>query len=126
MGTDTAGCVCHASGCGLSAGVNINHGNTASRKDDFIVNKENRKNRRLRDELGDYHVLITCLKGFPGHPEGKESACSAGDLGLISGLGKAPAEGSGNPLQYSGMENSMDRGAWWVIVHGVAESDKTE
>ena len=86
------------------------------------MNKENWKNRRLRDELGDYHVLIICLKGFPGHPEGKESACSAGDLGLISGLGKAPGEGSSNPLQYSGMENSVDRGAWWVIVHRVAKN----
>ena len=48
---------------------------------------------------------------------GKESACSAGDLGLISGLGRSPGEGTGYPLQYSGLENSMD-----CIVHGVAKS----
>ena len=52
---------------------------------------------------------------------GKESACNAGDLGLIPGLGRSPGEGKGYPLQYSGLENSMD-----CIVHGVSESDMTE
>ena len=46
----------------------------------------------------------------------------AGDLGLISGLGRSLGEGNGHPFQYSGLENSMDRGAWQVIVHGVAKS----
>ena len=50
------------------------------------------------------------------------SACSAGDLGLIPGLGRSPGEGNGNPLQYSCLENPMDRGAWQDIVHGVAKS----
>ena len=50
----------------------------------------------------------------------KESACNAGDLGVISGLGRSPGEGHGNPVQYSGLENPMDRGAWWATVHGVA------
>ena len=54
--------------------------------------------------------------------DGEESACNAGDLGLIPGLGKSPGEGDGNPLQYSGLENSTDRGAWWAI----SESDMTE
>ena len=54
---------------------------------------------------------------FPGDSAGKESACSVGDLGLIPGLGRSPGEGKGYPLQYSGLENSMD-----YIVHGVAES----
>ena len=49
------------------------------------------------------------LKGFPGGSDGKESACNARDLGLISGLGRSPGEGNGNPLQYSCPENSMDR-----------------
>ena len=53
---------------------------------------------------------------------GKEFACSAGDTGLIPGSGKSPGEGSGNPLQYSCLENPMHRGAWWATVHGVAES----
>ena len=55
----------------------------------------------------------------------KKSVCHA-DLGLIPGLGRSPGEGIGNSLQYSCLENSMDRGALWSTVHGVTESDKTE
>ena len=51
---------------------------------------------------------------------GKESACNAGDMGLIPGLGRSPPEGYGNPLQYSCLENPMDRGIWWATVRGVA------
>ena len=62
----------------------------------------------------------------PGDSAGKESACNAGDLGLIPGLGRSPGEGNGYPLQYSGQENSMDRGAWWATVHeGHKESGTT-
>ena len=50
--------------------------------------------------------------GFPGGPDGKESACSAGDLGLIPGLGRSLGEENGNPTQYSCLENPMDRGIW--------------
>ena len=60
--------------------------------------------------------------GFPGGSENKASACNAGDLGLIPGLGRSPGEGNGNPLQYSYLENPMDRGVWWATVHGVAKS----
>ena len=59
---------------------------------------------------------------LPGGPDSKESACHAGDLGLIPGLGRSPGGGHGNPLQYSCLENSMDRGAWRATVHGVAKS----
>ena len=45
---------------------------------------------------------------------------NAGDMGSISGLGRCPGEGNGNPLQYSCLGNPMDRGAWWAVVHGVA------
>ena len=60
--------------------------------------------------------------GFSGGSDGKESACDAEDLGLIPGLGRSPGEGNGNPLQYSCLENTMERGAWWAIVHGVTKS----
>ena len=53
---------------------------------------------------------------------GKESACNAGDLGLIPGLGRFSGEGKGYLLQYSCLENPMDRGAWWATVHGVSKS----
>ena len=52
----------------------------------------------------------------------EESACSAGDPGLIPGSGRSPGEGNGNPLQYSCLENPMDSGAWWAIVQGVPKS----
>ena len=58
--------------------------------------------------------------GFPGGSVGKESVSNAGDLGLISGSGRSPEEGNSNPLQYSCLENSVDRGAWKATVHGVA------
>ena len=64
--------------------------------------------------------------GFPGSLDGKGSACNEGDPGSVPGLGRSPGEGSGNPLQYSFLENAMDRGAWWSAVHGVTESDMTE
>ena len=51
--------------------------------------------------------------GFPHSSVGKESACNVGDPGSIPGLGRSPGEGSGTPLQYSCLENPMDRGAWW-------------
>ena len=60
--------------------------------------------------------------GFPGGSEGKASACSAGDPGLIPGSGRSPGEGNGNALQDSCLENPMDRGAWQATVHGVAKS----
>ena len=65
--------------------------------------------------------LLLYLLGFPGGSDGKEPACNAGDLGSIPGSGRSPGEGNVNPLQYSCLENSMDRGGWWAIVHGVAK-----
>ena len=64
--------------------------------------------------------------GFLGGSDSKESACNAGDLGLIPGSGRAPGEGNGNALQCSCLENSMDRGTWQATVHGVTESDPTD
>ena len=63
---------------------------------------------------------VKCKLGLPGGSDGKESACNAGDQGLIPGSGRSPGEGNGNPLQCSWLENLMDGGAWWATVHGVA------
>ena len=62
------------------------------------------------------------IQGFPSGSVGKESASQAGDLGLIPGLGRSSGEGNGYLLQYSCLENSMDRGAWQATIHGVARS----
>ena len=60
--------------------------------------------------------------GFPGGSDGKMSDCNAGDPGSIPGSGITPGGRNGNPLQYSCLENAMDRGAWWATVHEVAKS----
>ena len=60
--------------------------------------------------------------GFSGSSAGKEPSCSAEDPGLIPGSGRSPGEGHGNPLQYSCLENPMNRGAWQAIVHRVKKS----
>ena len=76
-----------------------------------------RKTRWRRDRLPTPVSL-----GFPGGSAGKESACNTGDLGVIPGLGRAPGEGKGSPLQYSGLENSLD----CVVPWGRNELDMTE
>ena len=79
------------------------------------------RNDRVRPS---YNICLSLYtrKGFPCSSVGKESACNAGDLGLIPGLGRSPGEGNGNPFQYPCLENPIDRGAWWAIVHGVTKS----
>ena len=62
------------------------------------------------------------LAGFPGGSDGKESACNAGDLGSIPGLGRSSGEWNDYPLQYSCLKKFMGRGAWWATVHGVTKS----
>ena len=74
------------------------------------------------DGVSKYYIGNAYNRGFPGITEGKESACNVGDSGSIPGLGGFPGEGNGNPQQYSCLENSMDRGAWWAIVQGVTKS----
>ena len=83
--------------------------------------------KRLINKIsrGAHHISCEepCTAG--GYPDGstsKESTCNAGDPGLKPGLGRFPGEGNGNPLQYSCLENSMDRGAQWATIHGVAKS----
>ena len=69
---------------------------------------------------------LSLFYSFPGGSDGKESACNVGDLGLILGLGKSPAEGNGTPLQYSYLESPTITGAWQATVHGLTESDMTK
>ena len=66
--------------------------------------------------LSNFHFF-----GFPISPDGKESACNAGDPGSIPGSGRSPGEGNGNALRYSCLENPMDGGPWWVTPHGVTK-----
>ena len=63
--------------------------------------------------------------GFPGGAVVKNPSVNAGDTGLITGLGRSPGEGNGKPLQYSGLGNPMDRGAWWATVHRAAKASDT-
>ena len=71
--------------------------------------------------VGHFSSPLTILD-FPGGRDGNEFACSVGDLGSIPGLGRSPGEGNSYPLQYSGLENFMDRGTWWATAHGVAKN----
>ena len=72
-----------------------------------------------------FGFLYQILRDFPGGTSGKESAAHGGDSrdpGSIPGSGRSPGGGNGNPLQHSCLKNSMDRGTWWVIVHGAVKS----
>ena len=84
----------------------------------------------LKEALKGWEELLDLLRGTPescegstaGDSDGKESVCNVGLPSSTPSSGRSPGEGNGNPLQYSCLENSMDRGAWQAIVHGVAES----
>ena len=75
------------------------------------------RNPKLDGSIEKGVAQLSAYMGFPSGSDSRELACSAGDLGLIPGLGRSPGEGNGYPLQYSCLENSMD-----CIVHGVAKS----
>ena len=78
-------------------------------------------NKLIASAICPSSQLFLIYRGFPGCSAGKESTCNAGDLGSIPGLGRSPGEGTGYPLQYSGLKNFMD-----FIILGVAELDTTE
>ena len=83
------------------------------------------RNRRICKKARDCFGYCTD-GGFPGSSAGKESTCSAGDSGSVPVLGRSSGGRHGTPLQYSCLENPMDRGAWWATVHGVTKSNMTE
>ena len=72
--------------------------------------------------LENHLVANSINQSFPGDSDSRESTWNAGDLGSVTGSVKSPGEENRNSLQYSFLENSMERGAWWAIVHGVAKS----
>ena len=76
----------------------------------------------INRRAGSIFMIIINNEGVPGGSDGKESACNAGDLSSVPGMGRSSGEGNGNPQQYSCLENSMDRGAWQATVNGVAKS----
>ena len=81
------------------------------------------KKRKERKEGKDkYQNKYNLPIQFPWWLSGEEHYATVGDIGLISGSGKSPGEGNGNPGQYSWLENPMHRGPWWVKVHGMAKS----
>ena len=72
-------------------------------------------------------MVLNISVGFPGGSDGKEPACNSGDPDSIPESGRSPGKGKGNPLQYSCLENPMNRGDWWATVHGGSKkSDTTE
>ena len=75
------------------------------------------------EKLKAHHAYVV---GFPGSSVVKNLPANAGNAGSIPRSGTCPGEGNGNPLQYSCLENPMNRGVWWATVHGVAESNTTE
>ena len=84
---------------------------------------------------GNKNIHITGLQikekimkrmSFPGGSDGKEYACSARDVGLIPGLRRSPGQGNASSLQYSCLENPMNRGAWWTVVHGLTTEQQTQ
>ena len=74
----------------------------------------------VKHRINYRHIMMR--EGFPCGSAGKETACNSGDLGSTPGLGRSPGEGNGYPLQYSCLENFMDRGAWWATVHEITKS----
>ena len=80
------------------------------------------KNLKLLNDQTWNIKQIYLYMAFPGGSDGKESACNEGDAGSIPGLKRSSGGRNGNPLQYSCLENPMDRGAWWATVHGVTKS----
>ena len=87
----------------------------------LMLGKIEDKRRKRQQRMRGFYSISDSI-GFPGGSDGKASAYNAEDLGSILGSGRCPGEEDRNPLQYSCLENTMDRGAFWGAVHGVTES----
>ena len=85
----------------------------------ILFSHKNEGNPTIYNSINESRGLSA---SFPCSSNSKDSACNAGDPGLIPGSGRSSGEGIGNPLQYSCLENPMDRGDWWATVRGVAQS----
>ena len=117
---------CHAGDTGLIPGTGRSPGEGSgnplqcscleSTTDRGACRTSTRKESDMTEQLNNnstfHYSKLHLLLGFSGGSEGKVSACNVGDLGLIPGLGRSSGEGNGNPLQYSCLENPMDREAW--------------
>ena len=97
--------------------------------DSLLLNKANLIFKFAQLNLKKKKIVLAAVLGlketfsrFSGSSDGRESACNEGDMGLIPESGRFPDEGNSSPCQYSCLENSADRGAWWAVVHGVATS----
>ena len=94
----------------------------SSRQPDFCDINCSIFNQKLSEtEIRNKTPVFSSINQTPGGSEVKACACNAGDQGSISGSGRSPGEGNGNPLQYSCLENPMD-GTWWATVHGVTKN----
>ena len=76
--------------------------------------------------MGQFEEMQTYIMGFAGGSVVKNPPANSGGAGTVLGSGGSPGEGNDNPLQYSCLENSLDRGGWWAMVHATAELDTTE
>ena len=99
---------------------------TCINKNKMSLNKWKKFNLLEWLECCLFLCILLELDSFPGGSDGKEFACSVGDLGLIPGWEDPLEKGTGYPLQYSGLENSIDRGAWQATVHGVTRGRTNE
>ena len=107
----------HAVGSGVLTTVSISQGFPGS-----SAGKESACNAGDSSSIPGNRLPTRVFMGFPAGSDDKESACNAADLGLIPGLGRSPGGELGNPLRYSYLENSMDRGVWQATAYGVAKS----
>ena len=95
-----------------------------SRPNEAQVLRSHHRKNSVRDKVINkkwIYLERNTLYGLPRQHSGKEFAFKAGDAGSVPGSGRSPGEGHGNPLQYSCLQNSMNRGAWWATVHGITK-----